>query len=609
MTPILHWNTFTQTVDGLYRPGNPLRVSQAFMSVLFAVLTLGRLFTAENDQTRAYSATQLLETTRTLIDPWSNEYELDHARTLVLITIALNELNLKSAAWSWLGGAVRVAQDLGLHTEPATASFIEGELRRRTWWTVYILDRSLAIELGRPMLINDSDCDVSLPAAVDDCHFSDRGPRIPDGVEPLTHTLLAVIHVVRSYTSLGRALASPVIAPTRLATFDQHFASCRRTFPAFCDPTSAATLAPPLLNPLIYLLHARLLLHRHNLLPSCPPDVRHTAIEQCTHTALDTAALLARTSPAIVEGATALLATHTFRCALFLLLTGCFEQASDCIRALAAISNHRDVVVPCGRYLAFFVSALASRRADIVAYLSQVPSPGQPPSPYGQPPPPQRPSQAAVHDALLRDEELLAYVSSDLQAGTDTAWVWAGSSEREAQSSLAPAPSPVSVGGAKHSLFSTEARSGLSSEERWDWGPGPAGWERLENSMRRLAAGEMASTTTPTTAPPGAHPPPKQGQHTPAQAWAAASGGPPPPPALPPVLPPHGGVKIEMAPISIKMEMGGGGGGPDVRMDMAGLPPMTTGSRPPQGCSSGSPTAGSGAKSKSQERISIANII
>jgi hypothetical protein len=655
VTPILHWNTLMQTVEGLYRPGSPLRASQAFMSVFFAVLTVGRLFVAENDVNRGYSATQLLETTRTLIDPWNDDYELDNARALVLVTMALNELNLKSAACSWLGRAVRVAQDLGLYTEPGTASFVEAEMRRRTWWTIYILDRSLAIELGRPMLIDDSDCDVLLPAPIDDHHLSDRGQRLPDGAEGLTHSLLAVVNVVRSYTALSRALASPVIAPTRLATFDQHFISCRRAFPPACQHTSTVSLLPSFLNPLIYLLHARLLLHRHNLLPSCPPDVRLAATEQCMNTALETAALLARTpTAAIAEGATALLTTHTFRCALFLLLTGCFEQASKCISTLAAINDHRDVAVPCGRYLDFFVSALASRRAEIVAYLSQAPSPSHPPSPYGPPPPPQRPSHAAVNEALLRDEELLAYVSADLQAGMETAWVWAGGSDREA-------PAPVTVSG-KPGLFGTEARSSLTSEERWDWGPGAEGWERLESSLRRFATGEMAGTS-PTSAPSAKLPPhphqhqhphphqqhqppqhhqhphshhhqqpPHQQQH---QAWNTSA--PAPPPALPPVLAPHHSPhhpphqahhpnqhqhqhhhqphqqqQQQQQERGIKTEMGGH----EARVEMATLPPMVApasapGSRLSQGGSpaSGSPTAGGSGKSKNEERISIANII
>ncbi|KAH6621437.1 fungal-specific transcription factor domain-containing protein [Chaetomium sp. MPI-SDFR-AT-0129] len=624
MAPILHWNTFTQTVDGLYRAVNPLRVSPAFMSVLFAVLAVGRLFTPETDQNRTYSATQLLETTQTLLDPWSNEFELDNARALLLIATALNELNLKSAAWSWLGRAVKVAQDLGLYTEPTLSSFVEAEMRRRTWWVIYILDRTLSLELGKPMLIDDSDCDVALPAALDDHHLTDRGQRFPDGAEGHTHSLLAVVNVARSYTALSRALSSPVIAPTRLATFDQHFASCRRAFPAACNPTSTGILMPGVLNPVIYLLHARLLLHRHNLLPSCPPDVRLIAIEQCMHTAVETASLLARTQAAsVAETATALFATHVFRCTLFLLLTGYFDQASECIRALAAINDYRDVAVPCGRYLAFFVSALASRREEIVTYLSQAPAPSpshHPSSPYGPPPPPpvaQRPSPAAVHDALLRDEELIAYVSADLQAGMETAWVWAGSSEREG-----PTPLPA-VG--KHSLFSAEARSGLTNEERWDWGPGVAGWERLENSMRRLASGEMGPTpASAATSAPKQHQPQHQG-------WTPVAAAPPPQqqqqqqplPSLAPLHhqqhPPQQHNHHHSSPHDrggggvVKMEINGNAnsGGQDGRIvEMApALPPIVPGAGAIRPGLPGLVGVGPSGKSKNQERISIANIM
>ncbi|KAK4667460.1 hypothetical protein QC763_309460 [Podospora pseudopauciseta] len=596
MTPILHWNSFVQTVDGLYRQGNTIRVTQAFMSVFFAVMAVGRLFTSENEHNRAYSAAHLLETTRSLIDPWNNEYELDNARVFVLITVALNEMNLKLAAWNWLGNAVRVAQDLGLYTELGPWQFLEGEMRRRTWWAIYLLDRSLSIELGRPMMIDDSDCDVSLPAGVDDCFISEQGPRVPVGAEPLTHSLLAVIHVVRSYTALGRALSSPVIAPTRLATFDQHFSSCLRTFPQACDPTSNAPMTPALLNPLVYLLHARLLLHRHNLLPSCPPDVRRTAFEQCTHTALETAALLLRVTPDLPEGATALLTTHIFRCALFLLITGWFDQAATCVRALASINEHRDVAMPCGRYLGFFVQVLGNRRAEITSYLAQSPSPSHPPSPYGPPPP--RPSQSAIQEALFRDEELVAYVSSDLQASPDTAWVWAGS-DREP-----PSPAPLVPSGAangKHTLFSIDARTNLTSEQRWEWGP--TGWERLENSIRCLASG-ASSPTSASAPPPPPPPPPPPAALAPArqQTWGPMkmelTPG-PPPPSLPPV----------------KMEMSAGQGH---EMKMAPLP-MPFSAPPPRpmemgsGSSNNSPTAAasgvSSIKSESQKRISIANII
>jgi len=582
MTATIHWPTFQQTVDGLYKPSGPLRVSAAFMSLFFAAMAVGRLFMTEEEQLRGYSAASLIEQARTLIDPWNNDFVLDHARALVLITLALNEMNLKSAAWSWLGNAVRVAQDLGLHSECGAWPFVEGEMRRRTWWTLYILDRTLALELGRPTLIDDADCDVSLPASVDDHFIHDGGMLVPNGAEPLTHSLLAIIHVVRSYTALGKTLSSPVIAPTRLATFDQHFASCLRTFPPACDPSSSATLSPVLLNPLVYLLNARLLLHRHNLTPTCPPDVRLTAVDQCTHTAAETATLLVRTSSALPAGATAMLTTHIYRCALFLLLTNCLDQASVCIRTLTAISAHHEVAIPALRFLAFFMSTLSSKRAEYANFLSQATPPGHAPPPFAPPP---RFSPAALQDALLRDEELLAYVSADLQAGPETSWVWAGG-ERETHLPSPAIPIP------KDTLFSLDARTNLTHEERWDW-TGAGAWDRMEDLLRNLASSQTGPTGPAVAV--SAPPPPRQQPQPPLPPPQPQHHGWGPSPTLPSLL-------QQPLPPPIKSEPGISPGGLLTR----GGEPSPMDHSP----SSSTPTPHSAvAKSRSQERISIANII
>ena len=44
----------------------------------------------------------------------------------------------------------------------------QGEMSRRVWWCIYILDRRLAIETGRPFLIQDVNVDVGLPRDVSD---------------------------------------------------------------------------------------------------------------------------------------------------------------------------------------------------------------------------------------------------------------------------------------------------------------------------------------------------------------------------------------------------------------------------------------------------------
>ncbi|CAN8103803.1 unnamed protein product [Discula destructiva] len=491
MFPILHWRTFDQGIDELYRAGSiQQNVPASFLSTLFAVLAVGSLFTPEAPAERSYRAAELLDKSRKLMDPWNNNFVLDDARTLVLQAMCLHELNLQCAAWNCLGNAVRVAQDLGLYLELGPWPMIEGEMRRRTWWTIYILDRSLSLDLGRPMLIDDADCDVSLPAGIDDAYIHDGGMSVPPGAEPLTHSLLALINVVRSYGALRKAqvqdLASPLVASTRLPTLYQHLAACMRTFPQACNTDSHVPLSPHLLNPLVYLLHARLVLHRHNLSPSCPPEVRLAAIEQCTHVALETASLLTRTTAQLPDGATTLLTAHVFRCALFLLLVGHLDAATACVRILAAIGPRRDYTTPSGRFLSFFASMVAGKKVELAAYLAR--SPGTHPNP--------------LPDALLRDEELLAYVSADFQAAAETGWIWTGG-EPEAQAAQTSPPvllQPAASGVGSGTVFSVETRMGLDEDESLDWG----GWDRIECLIRELASGST-TPTQPTSAGPWTH--------------------------------------------------------------------------------------------------------
>ncbi|KAF9221902.1 hypothetical protein BS17DRAFT_796729 [Gyrodon lividus] len=93
-----------------------------------------------------------------------------HVQSFILMSSFLCSVNCLPQAWLLVGQAVRSAQDLGLHRSPrrlATSS-IDKETRRKIWWGVYCLDRMLALALGRPLGVEDSDCDVEFPVDVDD---------------------------------------------------------------------------------------------------------------------------------------------------------------------------------------------------------------------------------------------------------------------------------------------------------------------------------------------------------------------------------------------------------------------------------------------------------
>ncbi|KAI1098969.1 fungal-specific transcription factor domain-containing protein [Jackrogersella minutella] len=472
MMPILHWPTLQHQVEELYQNTTNLqRVPISWHSMFFAVLAVGSLFSSDLYPDRTLRASEYLEASRKLTDPWNNDFDLDNVRASFLISLALNELNLKSGAWNWLGTAVRSAQDLDLHLEVAGVhSRVEADMRRRVWWAIYILDRMLSMEIGRPFMIDDADCDVALPEPFDDHFLHTEGPVPPPNAIPLTHFLHGIINIVRSFSAMRKACSSPVIEPPRLATFDNHFTACQKMFPEACFTGNASLIAPHMLMPLAYLLSTRLLLHRHNLAPGCPVEARNDAIQQCKVTAIETANLIARTNATLADTATAILVTHIFRSTLFLLLTGCYELASTCLRALRSIDVRRDVAIPCGRFLSFFLQILGAKQRELLTVLPRSTTPGYP----SQVP---LPDPRAVQDALLKDEELLIYTSADMQASTETAWVWIGA-EREGPLIMPPS----STGGG---LAHADNRTGLNAKEREDWG----GWDSLIELTRTLASG------------------------------------------------------------------------------------------------------------------------
>ncbi|TPX20710.1 hypothetical protein DIZ76_016605 [Coccidioides immitis] len=68
-----------------------------------------------------------------------------------------------------LGYAVRFGIIMGLHLNVPQNQLPSRELqehRNRVWWTAYILDRSWACMLGKPVSIQDEDIDVNLPSTI-----------------------------------------------------------------------------------------------------------------------------------------------------------------------------------------------------------------------------------------------------------------------------------------------------------------------------------------------------------------------------------------------------------------------------------------------------------
>lgn len=132
--PIIHWPSFQELFNVVYKENSLHFVPRIWVALLYAIFACGTLHRSWQDGRR------YLEISRSLIDLWTEDLTLDHARTAILHCIFLVEVNFKSAGWIWIGFAVRISFDIGLHCEAGSWSAIEEEMRRRVWWSTYTCD-------------------------------------------------------------------------------------------------------------------------------------------------------------------------------------------------------------------------------------------------------------------------------------------------------------------------------------------------------------------------------------------------------------------------------------------------------------------------------------
>lgn len=87
------------------------------------------------------------------------------------------------SCWSSLGLAIRLGQSIGLHVNvegPTMAGSVTSHeldrsaIRGRVWYCLYVLDRLLALQLGRPPAISDPDCHVPIPHRLVELELDDQ---------------------------------------------------------------------------------------------------------------------------------------------------------------------------------------------------------------------------------------------------------------------------------------------------------------------------------------------------------------------------------------------------------------------------------------------------
>lgn len=119
-------------------------------------------------------------------------------------------------AWNILGLAIRMAQSLGLHVGTSQWGNIEEispqiqEERRRVWFSLYILDRLLALQLGRPVGIQQADFHVELPSRAEDIRCINSQSVDEPGVASSMDYFLSLIEFSHIVGRVNTELYQPV---------------------------------------------------------------------------------------------------------------------------------------------------------------------------------------------------------------------------------------------------------------------------------------------------------------------------------------------------------------------------------------------------------------
>lgn len=137
--PIFYWPEFCSNLWLLYSRSYEQVLSEETISLSFAVLALGALFSAESELRAA--AEHFIKTAISRLGLLNKSMNVTHSMAGFLISTYLLENNRKSVSWFWLGTSIQIAQDNGLHISGGQWSRTDGEIRRRMWYCLYVAER------------------------------------------------------------------------------------------------------------------------------------------------------------------------------------------------------------------------------------------------------------------------------------------------------------------------------------------------------------------------------------------------------------------------------------------------------------------------------------
>lgn len=155
--------------------------------LLLAIFSVAARYTSTHDSDKPPSESAMwtagdvyLGEAKRLLDLSYSSSRPATCQALLLMGYREIGIGAMAQAWLYIGMAIRMAQDLGLHknadqwTQGGVSLFTSVELqeRRRIWYACVIMDKYVSTYVGRPLSILEGDFDTELPSVDEVCLVS-----------------------------------------------------------------------------------------------------------------------------------------------------------------------------------------------------------------------------------------------------------------------------------------------------------------------------------------------------------------------------------------------------------------------------------------------------
>ncbi|KAL7922753.1 fungal-specific transcription factor domain-containing protein [Trichoderma austrokoningii] len=174
--PFLHGPTFFEKVNQFYEPGGSPAEPMSRRNKVYQAIIFQCVFNIADSNHNQKEERELPEESRiksavaltSLLGVLSSGHDIPSLQALLAVELYLmTQMSLRAAS-TVHGAMTRILYHCGLHRCPFRYVQLPRDIcdmRKRIFWSAYVIDRHLSQVLGHPLALNDEEIDVCLPGA------------------------------------------------------------------------------------------------------------------------------------------------------------------------------------------------------------------------------------------------------------------------------------------------------------------------------------------------------------------------------------------------------------------------------------------------------------